>query len=175
MKLNIGSGGTKIKGYISVDKYHDGADVKAPANDTGYKSETVSEIFCSHMIEHIELDEFKMCLDHWYDILKIGGKMHLMCPNAEVYVKEWLYAAQSHNYESLSGWATRNVLGWENHGKGMLNRNLFTPQFLEFLVGNAGFDVEKCVVTETRVKVKNHVEYRENGDIQLVARKMPGV
>jgi SAM-dependent methyltransferase len=171
VKLNIGGAGTKIAGFKSVDLYHPAADIHADCADTGFAQDQVDEIFCSHMVEHIEPDHFEKTLGHWFWILKSGGKLTILTPNAIVYVREWLAAAEENNIQLLDGWARRNMLGWEGKGEGMWNRNMFTSYYLKQLVIDAGFKVDKCVATETRVKNKGHFEYREQGDIHLIARK----
>jgi len=52
LKLNLGSGPEKKEGYVNVDVM-DGADlVHDLTNPLPYPSESVDEIFASHIIEH---------------------------------------------------------------------------------------------------------------------------
>jgi len=171
IKLNIGSGGTKIPGFISVDKYYPNADIKSAADDTGFSENTVSEIYTSHMIEHLTIEEAILAIKHWYKILHPGGIVNLLCPNAIVYIREWLKHYIDNDYDQLTGWAVRNLLGWNNKGIGMYNKMLYTPKLLESLFCKVGFKIVSCKVQSTRVKDIRHIEYRENGDISLTARK----
>jgi len=172
IKLNIGSGGKRLlKGYVNIDKFNKKADKVAPADKTGYQANSVDEIFASHLIEHIEPKEFNVALAHWYTILKKKGKLVLLCPNAMVYISEWMKAAEDNDVPNLKEWARRNVLGWEGKGEGMLNRNLFTPNFLKSVVEEAQFKVISCEVSITRIKNDKHFEYRKDGDIKLEAIK----
>lgn len=172
VKLNIGSGGTKKDGFVSIDKYNVNADIQKDCWDTGFEDNTVDYIYSSHMIEHIEPEMFIESLRHWRMILKKGGTLELLCPNALIYVKEWISDVESNNYSKLMGWTIRNVLGW-GFSEGMYNRNLFTPELLKIYINKVGgFDIYNCNIQETRVKNKKHLEYRSDGDIHLLATKL---
>lgn len=171
-KLNIGCGGNLKQGYINIDKYPTKPDVqKADACATGFDGNCVEEIFVSHLIEHLEPDHFDRALHHWHHILIFGGRLIVLCPNARIYIAEWLLAAEIGDLKSLDGWARRNALGWEGKGEGMWNRNLFTVELLQAKVSAVGFQIHLCEETETRVKDQNHFEYREKGDIRMEAIK----
>ncbi len=162
--LEIGAGISKL-GYITVDLYDPRADIKADCSETGFDPNSVSRIYTSHMIEHISPEHFQKALAHWYNILIHQGRLTIRCPNAVIYLQEWLRSQENNDYEYLKNWGIRNVLGWEDKGSGMLNRNLFTVGLLKYYLQKAKFQVESCVVCETRVTNKKHVEYRPNGDI----------
>ncbi len=172
IKLNIGGGGTKMIGHTSVDLYHNEADIKRDCADTGFASNMVSAIYSSHMIEHITYEHFIKALKHWNDILIKSGILTIRCPNAMLYIQEWIHNIEKEDWAMLSSWGTRNVLGWQNKGDGMLNRQLFTPEYLRWIVEKHGFSVDVCELTETRVINKSHIEYREKGDIILIGYKI---
>ena len=171
MKINIGAGKTKKDGYISIDAFNPKADIIAPADNTGMEPESVDEIFSSHMLEHIDRAELSKVLDHWYSILKKGGKVHILVPNAELYLKEWIEAVKKENWEHLELWGTRWIMGFEGKGVGMYHTNLFHPETLKRALEKSGFMVNSCGCIETRVKNINHFEYRKNGDIECIATK----
>ena len=168
IRLNIGSGGKRMAGFVSVDKYSDNADVIADCDNTGYGENTVNEIYTSHMVEHINLDHFVNALEHWHYVLKPNATLTIRCPNGAVYVREFLTLHEKNDYSMLGTWGTRNLLGWEGYGTGMLNRQLFTRDYL-FNVVNSVMKVISCIETETRVKNPSHIEYRHNGDLLLKA------
>lgn len=168
-KLHIGCGRRIFKGYINIDPYEDIADVKADAADTGYTENSVDEILSIHVIEHIEPEHFERALNHWHDILKPDGILKLRCPNAVVYIKEWLAAYEQNDIPYLDGWGRINMLGHSKHA-GTLNRQLFTPELLETKLKKTGFEVIECKVGETRPEQRTTFEYRENGDIHCTAR-----
>jgi SAM-dependent methyltransferase len=166
VKLHIGCGKRYLKGYINIDKYPvDTADLIAPAHQLPYEDGTVDEIYTSHMIEHLPPDEFAAALAEWYRVLKMNGTLTIRCPNFELYVREWLLA----DYDYRWGWGIRNLLGWQDRGGGMLNRNGFSVRRLTNLLTAAGFLVRACYTTRTRAR--RGVEFRENGDIYCEATK----
>lgn len=173
MKLNIGSGGLKKFGFLGVDLYAPKAEIKADCDATGFGINSIEFIFTQHMIEHLSVDKLKSALEHWENILIPGGYLLINCPNAFVYITEWLTDLNNCNYENMLKWSLRNLVGWEGHGTGMLNRILFTDKLLEyFILKYSNLKVLHTFITETRVKNKNHIEYREDGDIKMLATKV---
>lgn len=171
MKLDIGAGKTKKKGFVSLDAFNRKADIVAPANNTGMESNSIEEIFSSHMLEHIDRSELKSVLDHWYEILKPNCKVTVLVPNAELYLREWLDAVEKKNWEHLQGWGTRWIMGWEGLDIGMYHTNLFHPQTLKKAFLESGFKVISCETINTRITNPNHFEFRSNGDIKCIAIK----
>jgi len=169
VKLHIGCGKRIFKGYINIDKYEDVAQLKADAAKTGFPPKSVKEILCIHTIEHIEPSHFMEALVHWKEILRPDGVVILRCPNAVIYLKEWLRAYVERNVSYLDGWGRINMLGHSKHA-GTLNRQLFTPELLKMKLESAGFSRVDVHVGETRPEAKNTFEFREDGDIHCEAR-----
>ena len=168
-KLHIGCGKRILRNYINIDPYESVADLKADAAETGFPSKSVKEILCIHCIEHIEPEHFTRALVHWKDILRTDGVVILRCPNAVVYVSEWLKSHEHRDIKYLDGWGRINMLGHSKHA-GTLNRQLFTPELLEAKLIASGFTNVVCEIGETRPEAKNTFEYRPNGDIHCEAR-----
>ena len=78
LKLNLGSGKLKIKGYENIDKMY-GAD----AYPLQYESETVDEIRASHLLEHFGRREVKAVLKDWIDKLRPGGVLKIAVPGID--------------------------------------------------------------------------------------------
>jgi len=171
MKISIGAGKTKKNGFTSIDAYSEYADIKAFAHDTGFEKNTIDEIFCSHMLEHVDRGDLDKTILHWFDILKPGGKIVVLVPNAELYIAEWLDAVKNKNWEHLEQWGTRWIMGWEAKGVGMYHTNLFHPETLKRLFEKNGFTVLSSGIVSTRVKNTNHFEYRAHGDIECIITK----
>jgi len=166
----MGSGGLQKSGYIGVDLYHKGADVKADIAATPYKPDTVSSIYCSHVIEHISPLHFLKTLAHWHRILIPDGQIEILCPNAIIYLEELLGHLKSNNHNQAQTWGLINVLGMYDKGVGMANRNFFTVKLLEWYLVETKYKVLRISEHETRVKLAGHVEYREKGDIFCLAQ-----
>jgi predicted SAM-dependent methyltransferase len=168
-KLHLGCGKRILQGYINSDLYENTAPFRFDLAETGFTSNTVKEILCIHVIEHLEPVHFDKALNHWYDILKDDGVVKLRCPNAVIYIKEWLRAYDKADHKYLDGWGRINVLGHSKHF-GTLNRQLLTPELLTQKLKNVGFSKIMCKVGETRPEQRNTFEYRSHGDIQCEAR-----
>ena len=169
MKLNIGCGGKRIEGYTGVDKFATPAvDIITPAHKLGmFEDGTIDEIYTSHMIEHLPPDEFYAALVEWHRVLKVGGTVRIRCPNFELYAKEWLGG----NYAYRWGLVIIKILGHQDRGQGMLNRNGFTVRRLKALMEMYGFETVICCLSETRAQTFGKEEYRKKGDIVYSGKK----
>ncbi len=81
IKVNFGCGPRPMAGYINVDVFNfKGIDVKQDLNKYPYKfkSNYADEIYCSHVIEH--LNDPDKCLTELHRILKPGGKLTIKVP-----------------------------------------------------------------------------------------------
>lgn len=101
IELHIGCGTQRLDGYINIDKYKtSGAQINTSADKLSFGNNSVDEIYTSHMIEHLTLDEFNAALNEWYRVLRVGGKVEIRCPNFELYVREWLNGDETYRW----GW-----------------------------------------------------------------------
>jgi len=172
LKLDIGAGIVKRAGYISVDRYDDHANIKAPAHDLPYKDGEADEIFSSHMIEHLPPLELEPTLREWSRVLKKGGKLVIRCPNFEIYVREFLEGDCGYRFgaDGLGkGWGVINIYGHQTGGPGYLTRTGFTVERFKRILPQFGFRVIRCKTTRTRVD--GGVEFRTDGDIICEAVK----
>src|SRR3990167_11002256 len=87
LKLDVGCGDSKhdfknhgLKDYIGLDIYDYGQDIVwnieqgIPLPDN-----SCSEIFCSHVVEH--LDDLITVMNEFWRILKPNGKLSIVCPH----------------------------------------------------------------------------------------------
>lgn len=75
MKLDIGCGRNKTQDFIGLDISPDSrADIIATALKLPVKDEGVSEINCSHLVEHLYPEEAQQLFDEIYRVLQRGGK-----------------------------------------------------------------------------------------------------
>ena len=122
IKLNIGSGSIHLQhyGFISVDDKNPTADLVGDiCEDLVFDDNSVSEIYCGHVINHCE-DAVRF-LETCYRILKPGGFIAVEMPDmwrlCEEYLKgnlerrqevmKWLfdgYDIEWKKYSAMSGW-----------------------------------------------------------------------
>lgn len=169
IKLNIGCGPTKIPGYIGVDKFHKAADVKADAMKLPYTSNSVDEIFSSHMIEHQHNVYIIPMFREWFRVLKPGGVLVIRCPNFELYLREFLEMPDSDPKKFT--WGIINIYGHTNRSEGLHTIGGFTVGRLKTQLEQVGFKTIECKTMKTRVTDTKHIEYRENGDIYYRGQK----
>jgi SAM-dependent methyltransferase len=96
-KINLGSGGRPLKGYINidisasapqVDLLHDLNELPWPI-----KSESVDEIVMSHCIEHLE--DHNAAMREIYRVLKHGGSATISVPH---FTWQLAYADPTHKH-----------------------------------------------------------------------------
>ena len=88
MKLNIGSGVIRMDGYLNLDICPDKEpDILASCLQTGLGDNSVEEIYCSHLIEHLDKNELKQFANESFRILQSGGKFYSVCPSFEGAIK----------------------------------------------------------------------------------------
>ncbi len=90
VKLDLACGQNKQEGFVGVDLHAD-ADIKHDllTFPWPWEDNSVDEIHCSHFCEHIPMREtesgqdlFLAFMDECWRILKPGGKMRVIVPNA---------------------------------------------------------------------------------------------
>lgn len=156
LKLNLGCGHVPLKGYVNIDSRQlPGVDVVSDVMSVPVEAGEVDEIFASHLIEHFPQRFLQdVLLPYWVSLLKNGGKLHLILPDAEGMF-------QAH----LEGEMTFEELSLVTFGKqdydGDFHFVMFSPDTIVKLLSQAGF-------SDINVIEKN----RKNGlcrEMELVA------
>lgn len=93
IKLNLGSGGRPMKGWINIDNFdyekNDSSrsgsvyDIKMDIRNLDVDDDTVDEILLSHVIEHFVRWETIKMLKHYFNKLKQGGKIIVEMPDLD--------------------------------------------------------------------------------------------
>lgn len=91
VRLNLGCGSYHLKGFINVDQFANvQPDLVANALDLPYDPETVDEIYCGHMLEHLTLKDGIKALKYWHGLLKPGGAIRVTVPDFDYLAAEHL-------------------------------------------------------------------------------------
>lgn len=145
LRLNLGCGFGIIPEYINVDQREiSGIDVIADISKLPFEEKTISEIFSAHVIEHFTEYDFKNhILPYWYSLLKDGGKIVVICPDAKSMVLD--YANGNFPWENL-----RKVTYGAQDYAGNYHYNMYTPESLCEILSNCGF-INATVVAKKRV------------------------
>jgi predicted SAM-dependent methyltransferase/uncharacterized coiled-coil protein SlyX len=135
LRLNLGCGHVPIEGFINVDRRElPGVDVVAEANALPSELGQADEIFSSHMLEHFPQEQLRReLLPHWKSMLKKGGVLRAVVPDAEAMIRE--YGNGNYPYDDL-----REVLYGGQDYDGDFHFNMFTPEHLGRLMEEAGFE-----------------------------------
>ena len=138
---------------------------------------SVSHILCSHFLEHNYIDEVRIVLKNFNRVLKVGGTLHIVVPDLDVYVDEYIEARTSDSDAALK-FCTSTILAL---GKSptLLNRFLsfigvfglkhdimFNRSLLEKEILNAGFEVA------TRESTPSAEYQLDDGSLHFFARKL---
>jgi predicted SAM-dependent methyltransferase len=87
--LNLGCGRFPMPGFINIDQYEEvKPDVVADVTKLPYGPGTVDEIYCGHLLEHLDWKEGEAALNHWLNVLKSGGAISICVPDFDVLAKK---------------------------------------------------------------------------------------
>jgi SAM-dependent methyltransferase len=88
-KLNLGCGSWLLPGYINCDLYNPDADIKCDARELPFDTDSIDEIYTSHLVEHFDHLEAWTVLREWIRVLKPGGTLILETPDLYTSCKEF--------------------------------------------------------------------------------------
>jgi SAM-dependent methyltransferase len=109
LKLDLGCGKNKTASvdehpFIGVDALaFDGVDVVHDLRITPWpwEDESVDEVYCSHMIEHLTGDERVVFFNELHRVLKTGGKALIIAPD---WSNARAYGDPTHKWPPVSSW-----------------------------------------------------------------------
>lgn len=113
IKLNIGCGENKIKGFINIDGFLDSADLKHDIIKNGplpYADNSIDDIVMFHCIEHIEKKYHDFVLGEFYRLLKPGGDLVISFPEFKVCADNWIK-----NYKDNRKFWEATIFGRQKH------------------------------------------------------------
>ncbi|AQQ27424.1 DUF4214 domain-containing protein [Burkholderia cenocepacia] len=135
LKLNVGCGHIPLADHVNVDSRElPGVDIVAEATGLPFGNGEVSVLRAAHLIEHFPQEQLRReVLPYWRSILKSGGTLHVIVPDAEHMFAE--YYRGTYPYEHF-----RTVLfGGQDYG-GDFHYNMLMPDQLSMLLREAGFE-----------------------------------
>ena len=77
---------------------------------------TVKLVYCSHVLEHMTLEDFRATLRHTFTILQPGGTFRMVLPDLELLTRAYL---ESHDPEAASRFMRDSHLGIETTSVGL--------------------------------------------------------
>jgi len=94
------------------------------------KNSSCDGLYCSHVLEHLTLDDFRIALQNSYRILKVGGIFRCVVPDLESAMRNYIESIESKNNSASIDFLRNTLLGLENRPKGL-------KAVLSFLFGNS--------------------------------------
>jgi predicted SAM-dependent methyltransferase len=138
LKLHVGCGDIIKEGYLNLDlRQTHPSVIVADIRTLPYRD--VDEIFACDVLEHVSHFETASVIQHWYDILRPGGKLFIQSPCLELVCKFALEATTIEQKEM----ALARIFA----GKGYMeneHKNALDPLLLDHYFKQAGFDISKA-------------------------------
>lgn len=134
IKLNLGSGGDYIEGFVNVDMYADRADERFDISLLPYADNFVDEIRAYHVIEHFDYKKMHDVLKEWNRVLKPKGKIRIETPDFYASCKEFINTPESERFKLYGHFFS---MPWVNDG--LTHKFLFTEDQLISTMRWAGF------------------------------------
>lgn len=103
MKLHIGCGKKYLPGYKHLDVIpYEHVDFECDARKLDIiESQSVSEIYACHVLEHVERNEVSGVLREWWRVLKQGGVIRIAVPDFEAIVREYVAGEALSRFQGL--------------------------------------------------------------------------
>ncbi|GEM_PF-3406857 len=119
IKLHVGCGTRKLKGFVNIDIEENPDIVRDVREGLPFPDKSVDFVFAEHFIEHLTRDEVIMFLKEVYRILKPGGVCRIATPDLTKNVERYIQ-----NSWSQAEWITRFHYQWIPNRCVMLNLSL---------------------------------------------------
>ena len=163
MRLNLGSGNSKIDGFISVDLYDEEADVRADISELPFEDNSVEEIVCYQVVEHVPYNKSEQMFSEMYRVLKPGGKVTIETPNIDVVCMKileeglqdkWIFNLVGEYYRP---WDKERYTDWE-HNAASIHRNPWNAERMKRFSDAAGFsDFRRLGIDEMLYKYEENL------------------
>jgi hypothetical protein len=83
---------------------------------------SVQNVYCSHVLEHINLADMRIALEKTYTMLKPGGVFRMVVPDLELMIKEYIEDKARGEKTACHHLIVKTLMGIEQKPKGFLNK-----------------------------------------------------
>ncbi|MBK9174861.1 MAG: methyltransferase domain-containing protein [Flavobacteriales bacterium] len=156
--LNVGCGYGLYEGFVNMDiVWKPGVlvwDISTIAHTPlPFADATFKGIYTEHCLEHIELDEARANMREWHRVLKPGGSVRVIVPDAAIYINGWI-ASREGRYVELP-YALEHAEATPMMSINRVSRDahkyLYDYDTLALLLREAGFpEVRQCAFGQGR-------------------------
>lgn len=141
VKVNLGSGGALLEGFINVDNFVEvgsGSFRKADIRELPFERDSVDYILCNNVLEHLPMSDVPMVLYEIRRVLRPGGRAVLIVPDFRWLAKMWLEMEQERFHALAWKWLAEEVYGNQIH-EGEYHRTPFSPGYFNYVLQMVGF------------------------------------
>jgi 2-polyprenyl-3-methyl-5-hydroxy-6-metoxy-1,4-benzoquinol methylase len=166
-KFHVGCGNDILQEYINVDvRQLPGVELVCKAWELSMYTQSASEIYSRHVLEHLTLAEVECTLNDWFDALSIGGVIKGIVPNITYHIEQWNRATWTPNeYEDMKSntrWGFAGFYGWQREADPSksdynstywdIHKSAFNEDNITFLLQKAGFsNISTQIVDEVHL------------------------
>jgi predicted SAM-dependent methyltransferase len=92
IRIQLGCGKRIFKDWVNIDIYRgEGIDMQLNFREPlPFETGSVSLVYSEHVFEHLFKEEAEKLLKECFRVLKMGGKLRLGVPDAEIYFKKYV-------------------------------------------------------------------------------------
>jgi hypothetical protein len=83
------------------------------------KENELEGIYCSHVLEHLSLEDFRLALRNTYKVLKPGGIFRMVLPDLEFYARKYLDELSGGDKLAAMSFIRHSMLGIERRPRGL--------------------------------------------------------
>lgn len=164
LRLNLGCGSLRLDGWVNVDLVGLPIDVAWNINrPLPFPDGSADAVFHEHVAEHLPADRSYIFLKECRRVLKVGGVMRAVVPDAEKYIRSYC----DPRHEFLNSWreveerGLTPLLGLQEEFYGFGHRTIFDFETFEFFCRAAGFEnVERRAFGDSRLQPCPDSEWR---------------
>jgi SAM-dependent methyltransferase len=167
-KLNLGCGIKVKKGFINVDLYEpedlknhigvcansiwedDAVYVKADIRNLPFANDSADYVEMFEVIEHLPIRDLVPTLKEIRRVMKPGAELLMHCPNFDGLMKDWMVTTYL-PFDPDGYISVMETIYGNQRAKGEFHQSALNPQFMDWLVQQAGFGHGKIYVIP-----KNH-------------------
>lgn len=162
VRVNLGGGNTKIDGFISLDLYDKEADIQADICELPFENNSVDEIVCYQVIEHVPYNKSQQMFEEMYRVLKPGCTATIETPDIDVVCRmilreglqdKWIYNLVGEYYRP---WDKDRYEDWK-HCAAAIHRNPWNFKRIKDICEPIGFKVWKEPVEMMQTKCEENL------------------
>ena len=149
------------------------------------KENSCTGVYCSHVLEHLSLNDFRIALKNTFKILLPGGIFRLVMPDLAEMGKSYLEAKKKSEADAAIRFMKNSGLALESRQKGMKamiessfgnarHQWLWDYESAEMELKNAGFkDIRRCSFGDCKDEMFQYVEAEDRfrSALAIEARK----